>query len=381
MLKGVIAFGAALLACGVLPAQVNVTTQRYDGFRTSSNLHETILNPATVNPSTFGQLWSYPVDGNVYAQPLYVQNVNVAGVGVRNVVYIATMHDVVYAFDADRPGPPLWLTDLRNPAAGITPYLSANFANQQWVYAIGDAFGIHSTPVIDATSNLMYAVAQTSEPTGIVYRLHAFDIRSGAEPIPPTLIQATSAGIVFNAAMQNQRPALALSGGQIYIGFGGRPADDTPYHGWLMTYSAATLAQTGVFVVNSTSFGGAIWQGGGGPAIDENGNVYAISGNGFGNGDGVTNFSESLMKFSFANGQLSLLDWFTPADNATLDANDFDLGSNGPMVVPGAGLTAFGSKTADFYLAGNANLGKLTPTDSGLAQTFQIGRASCRERV
>ena len=123
----------------------------------------------------------------------------------------------------------------------------------------------------------MYVVANTSEPSGIVYRLHVFDIRSGAEPIPNTLIQASSQGIVFDAEFQGQRPALLLSGGQVYIGFGGRPDDDTPYWGWLMTYSAATLQQTSVFVVNATSFGGAIWQGGGGPSTDENGNIYAVS--------------------------------------------------------------------------------------------------------
>jgi hypothetical protein len=367
------AFASFIVSCGVIEGQPSVTTQRYDAFRTSSNLQETILSPSTVTGSSFGLLWTYPVDGDVYAQPLYVRNVNVAGAGVRNVLYVVTMHDVIYAFNADAPGPPLWTVDLRNPAAGITPYYSASFANQEWVHAIGDAFGIHSTPVIDPNSNLMYLVAQTSEPAGVVYRLHAFDIRSGAEPIPPVVIQATSQGIVFNPALQNQRPALALSGGQVYIGFGGRPADDPPYHGWLMTYSAATLQQSGVFVVNATSNGGAIWQGGGGPAADENGNIYAVSGNGFGNGDGVTNFSESLMKFTYSAGQLNLADWFTPADNATLDANDWDLGPNGPMVIPGAGLVALGSKTADFYMSSTSNLGKLTTNDAGLAQTFHIG--------
>ncbi len=371
--------GVVILACGVLPAQVNVTTQRYDGFRTASNLQETILNPSTVSASTFGQLWSDQVDGDVYAQPLYVQNVNLAGVGVRNVVYIATMHDVVYAFNADNPGPPLWVVDLRNATAGVTPYLSANFENPKWATPIGDAFGIQSTPVIDPNANLIYVVAQTSEPSGIVYRLHAFDIRSGAEPMPPTVIQATSAGITFQAQWQCQRPALALSGGQIYIGFGGRPDDDTPYYGWLMTYSAATLAQTGVFIINSTSYGGALWQGGGGPATDENGSVYAVSGNGFGSGDGVTNFAESLMKFSFSNGQLSLVDWFTPANSAYLDANDYDLSTNGPIVVPGAGLVATGGKSADFYMSSTSNLGKVTSTNSGAVQTFHIGVGTTTE--
>jgi hypothetical protein len=167
----------ALAAPQPAPAQVSITTEGYDNSRTVSNLNETILNTSNVNVGQFGKLFSYAVDGSIYAQPLYVPNVTINGT-VHNVVYVATMNDVVYAFDADSNAgsnsSPLWMVDFRNPAAGIGPILSPS-------NIIADKIGIESTPVIDLTTNTMYLVSYTTESGQYVYRLHAMDITSGAE--------------------------------------------------------------------------------------------------------------------------------------------------------------------------------------------------------
>jgi hypothetical protein len=287
-----------------LHAQIDVLTNRYDGARSGANLAETTLTPANVNVNQFGKLYSYPVDGAVYAQPLYVTGVTING-AVRNVLYIATMNDKVYAFDADSASPsPLWMTDFTNPAAGVTavPMLDIKWnANN-----IFGNVGIESTPVIDKITRKLYLVARTKENGIYVQRLHVLDIATG-RPVAgsPTTITATVQGtgpdskidasgqqvITFDPKMEHQRVALALTNGVVLVAWAGHE-DLPPYHGWIIGFDATTLASVGAFAVTRDDYEGGIWQGGRAPTIDADGNAYFATGNGI--WDGRRNFGDSL---------------------------------------------------------------------------------------
>ena len=278
-------------------AQANVTTQHNDAARTGANTSETILTTTNVNVSQFGKLFERAVDDEIYAQPLYVEGVSVPGVGLRNVVYVATNNDSVYAFDADDPAAtaPLWQVHYTNPAAGIVPVTRTDVGQACGTYVdFAGNIGIAGTPAIDAAAQTMFFVTRTKENGVFVQRLHAIDIRTGAEqPGSPRLIQANVIGsgdgrdaqnnIAFNARTQNQRSGLLLDHGTVYITWASY-CDQGPYHGWILGYDAATLQQ--VMVYNTTPDGGlgGIWQSGGGLSADVAGNLYALTGNGTFNG-------------------------------------------------------------------------------------------------
>ena len=229
-----------------------------DNMRDGENLNETVLTPANVNSTSFGKLFSYPLDGLTFASPLYVQNVSIPGQGFHNIVLVATEHDSVYAFDADgRSNTPIWKDSFINPAAGVTPIPPAVTGETG---DIPNEIGITGTPVIDPSTNTVYVVAATQEVSGgttsYVNRLHALDLTTGAEKLGgPIVIQATVPGnggdsvngtISFNNITENQRPALTLQNGEVYIGFSNH-GNNPPYHGWLMAYNASTLHQDWVF--------------------------------------------------------------------------------------------------------------------------------------
>jgi hypothetical protein len=360
-------FITVTLGGAYVQAQVNVTMNRYDVNRTAANLQETVLNTSNVNPTTFGKLWSYPVDGVIFAQPLYAQNLSING-GRHNVLFIATMNDVVYAFDADHSGPPLWTRDFRT--GGATPAPSA------WTAVMGNFIGVLSTPVIDLPTNSMYLVAQTVENGNWIYRLHRINILDNSDT--SVVIAATASNIIFDPHLQNQRPGLAVVNGQVIIAFSARPYDDRPFHGWIMAYDKTSLAQKSVLVTSSPQDGAGIWGSGGGPVVDPAGNIYFLTGNGFDNTgyNGTTNFSESLLQLSNASGTLKLTNWFTAYNWSYMDSLDLDLSCNSPMLIPGTNLLAFGSKTADVYVANTGNLGKLTNNNSQLAAFFHVGAAT-----
>ena len=260
---------AFLLSAACLQAQVNITMNRYDVNRTATNTKETVLNTTNVDPATFGKLWSYPVTGVIFAQPLYVQGLSIGSKG--NVLFVATMQNNVYAFDADKAGPALWTRNLGTPASSST-----------WSAEIGNNIGVMSTPVIDTPSNSgsMYVVAQTSESGKWVYRLHKISLLNGQDVVaasPP--VSATQGATTFNAQQQNQRPGLVLVNGQVVIAFSGRPHDDHPFHGWVMTYDASTLAQRGAFLTTTSDDGAGVWGSGGAPPVDAAGNFYVLTGN------------------------------------------------------------------------------------------------------
>jgi hypothetical protein len=364
-----------------LQAQVSITTNRYDGARSGANLRETTLTPARVNVAAFGKLWSYPVDGSVYAQPLYVPGVLIGGTP-RNVLYVSTMNDKVYAFDADsRSATPLWMRDFTSPpsvtAVPITDIVAAN------LNIVGNV-GIQSTPVIDPSTATIYLVARTKESGTYVQRLHALDIRTGlSRPGSPVRITGSVAGtapdssvdpigrrVTFNPKMQAQRTGLALSNGVVLIAWASHE-DATPYHGWVMGYDASTLARVGVFCVTPDAYGGGIWQGGRAPTIDAAGNAYFATGNG--RWDGTRNFGDSLLKFRVGPTALSLVDYFTPSNQAALDLDDDDLSGSGFTLLPGTNLLLGGGKEGVLYLLTSTSLGHLAPNDAQIVQKIRAG--------
>ncbi len=364
-----------------VPLFTDVLTYHYDNARTGQNLREKVLTPINVKTATFGKLYSFPVDGAVYAQPLYVSNLSVGG-RVRNVVFVATEHDSVYAFDADNQADaPLWQVSFIDPANGITTVLSADTNCND----IDPEIGITSTPVIDIATGTLYVVAMTKENGTIAHRLHALDITTGSEKfgggkkiqasVPGTALPNDGKGnLIFSSVLENQRAALLLNDNVIHIAFGSF-CDFGDHHGWQMTYDAKTLTQLGAFSATPTGTEGGIWQSGGGPAADAYGNVYTITGDGTFNGDsGGRNFGNTFLKFSGAS--LKVTDYFTPFNQATLDAVNGDLGSGGALILPDqvtgpTHLLVSAGKQGTIYLLDRDNLGKYqTGSDSQIVQSI-----------
>src|SRR3989440_6017102 len=286
-----------LYACsrgGPAASFTGVFTQRYDAQRTGQNREEFILTPSNVTDSTFGKLFACAVDGEVYAQPLYVANFAIAG-GTHNVVLVATMNDSVYAFDADASScVPYWQKSFLG--TGVTPVPPADTGENGDINTI---IGITGTPVIDPATGTLYVVAKTKEPTGYFQRLHALDLATGSEKfggpadissaitVPgsgdasdPNCPGATVGQVQFCALRENQRPGLLLLNGKVYIAWASH-GDNDPYHGWVIGYNAADLTQAPV-VFNTTPDGGrgGLWNTGTGPAADGLGNIYVITGHG-----------------------------------------------------------------------------------------------------
>ncbi len=357
---------------------VDVLTYHNDPARTGQNLQETTLTLANVNTNTFGRLFSYPVDGYVYAQPLCLSGVPVPGQGVRDLVFVATEHDSVYAFDADDGqrdgGGPVWQDSFINPAAGITSVPVADAGITEPV-----ELGITGTPVIDAASGTLYVVTHTKEvvagQAAYPHRLHALDVATGAEKFGgPMLINDVSVAQVappgspaFDPLFDFQRPGLALVGGQVYVAFASA-GDLGAYHGWVLGFDAHTLQLARVFNDTPTGQEGGIWMSGGAPSVDAQGNLYVMTGNG--SFDGTQDFGDSFIKLGTTGTDLAVLDYFTPYDQATLDGEDGDLGSGLPMLLPdGVGSTLHPhllvgcGKEGTLYLVDRDNMGHFNPTD------------------
>ena len=334
-------------------AKVDILTQHNNLERTGANLKETVLTPANVNVKHFGMLFKRVVDDQVYGQPLIVTDVKIGG-GTHDIVYVTTANNSVYAFDANDPGSP-------------TPFWHVNFGTpanvDDWDFGCTDIngnMGIIGTPVIDKASGTLYVVALTRIRDGFVQRLHALDLSTGADfPDSPVTISAPE----FDPLMQNQRPALALANGEVYVGYSSH-CDKRPYHGFLLSYDAKSLRQTGVFNTTPTGDEGSIWQSGQAPALDSQGNIYFVTANG--TWDGKTNFGESFVKLS---PDLKLLDWFTPPNHEYLDSIDADLDSSGATLIPGTPLVIDGGKQGVLYLVNRNHMGHLG--DGHAVQHFQ----------
>lgn len=350
---------------------VSVLTYHNDGQRTGLNANETILNPTNVNSSTFGKVFSYPVDGQVYAQPLFVSSLANIGGGTHNVVYVATEHNSVYAFDADGLSPnPLWQKNLgpskpSSDTEGISPEL-----------------GITATPVIDGTTDTLYVVADTQ---GGVFRLHALDLHDGSEKFGgPVQVTATVAGSGADSVNGNitlegacyQRPALALVNNIVFIAFGHCP------HGWILGYNSQSLAQVSKLNTTPDGAGGTLWGGGAGPATDGLGNLYVITGVDF--GDPASGFNDSFLKLSAAD--LSIIDFFTPSNESFLRANDGDLGSGGPLVLPDNTSShphevVGGGKDGRVFLVDRDHMGGFNPPSNPACTNTSTPPPSCDNNV
>ena len=351
----------------------DVLTWHYDPTRMGVNPAETALNSANVTASTFGKLTSFPVDGYVYAQPLIRLGVNVPGFGVHDLLLVATEHDTVYAFDANGNNPAigyLWKHSFLSGPAGttVTTVPSADVGTTDVVPEIG----ITGTPVIDPATNTLYVVVKTKETTNgvtrYVQRLHALDLGTGSEKFGgPVEITATVAGtgdggstVTFNALRENQRSALLLANGSVYIAWASH-GDNPPYHGWVIAYNASNIQQqTAAWTATPNGTAGGIWMSGGGISSDSTGNLYVAIGNGtFDASAGGKDYGDSLVKLS---PNLAVLGYFTPKNQSTLSSQDLDFGVSVAMVLPDQpGPTPHellvSDKTGRLYLLNRDNLG------------------------
>ena len=342
-----------ILSSCTAQAQVSILTQRYDSARDGVNASETTLTPTNVNTATFGKLFSLPVDGRVFAQPLYVPNVTIPGAGVHNVLYAATQHDSVYAFDADGLQiKPLWTVNLATsscPVGWTCTSVPASAGNR--TTDIIPEIGITSTPVIDPITGTLFVIAKTQEVSGsitnFVYRLHALDITTGAErPGSPVVIQGQVPGtgnpnsggsVSFSPLYSLQRPGLVLANNAVYVAFGSW-GDVSGWHGWVFGYDESSLSQTAAFSTtpNGSEGEGGIWMHGNGLAADQNGNLFFSTGNG--GFDGIANYSDSFLKLVTPG--LTVSDYFAPYNQSVLDSGDLDIASGGLMLLPpSAGTT------------------------------------------
>jgi hypothetical protein len=377
-------------------AGVNVLTWHNDNFRTGQNTNETILTPANVNTNTFGLLFSYPVDGQVYGQPLYVSDLQIPGLGTLNVIFITTQHDSVYAFDADGTNGLIWQVSLGTSA--VTP--NNDFGNRYGPYHdIDPEVGITSTPVIDLASGTIYVDAFTHEGGSYFHRIHALNITNGVEqPFSPVVVTASVPGngvdsvngvVTFNPMQEVQRPALTLAGGKLYVAYAGY-ADTDPYHGWVIGFNATNLLQLTNYVFNTTPNStvatsgvnageGGIWMSGSGLGVDAQTNLFAVIGNGSFNTNtaGITEYGDSAVRLATADG-LSAADYFTPYNQAALAINDTDFGSGGPLLLPDSvgsvahpHLMVACGKEGTIYLLDRDNLGHFNPGgDSQIVQSL-----------
>jgi hypothetical protein len=336
---------SALAPAAMAQGFAGVLMQHNDLGRTGQNLNETALTTSNVRSTTFGKLFSYPVDNQVYAQPLYVPNVSIPGQGTHNVLYVATEGDSIFAFDADGLSPTLlWSVNFTNPASGVNT-ISCTLSGL--TCSVYPTTGITGTPVIDPTTKIMYVLARTAETsagiTTYVQRLHALDITTGAEMLGgPVVIGGSVPGtgqgskhgvLTFNTLHENHRPGLVLANNNIYIAWAGS------IHGWVMAYNAQTLAQVAIFSTTPNGTLGGIWAAGNGLAVDSNGDLYAATGDGtFDANTGGPDYGDTLIKFSPT---LQVLDYFTPMDQACRAplSIDLDLGAGGPMILPTQGGT------------------------------------------
>ena len=359
--------------------QTKVATWHYNNARTGANTTETILTPANVNFNTFGKLFTQLVDGFVVGQPLYLPSVNIPNQGLHNVVYIATMNDTMYAFDADSGTTPvLWKTSLLPSGATAVP-VSVQGCSGTTRYT---QIGIVSTPVIDLPSNTIYAVSSTYENLKVVHRLHALDVTTGLERAgSPVVITGsyTQNGITYQFVDTHQmnRPGLLIANGNVYIAFGS-PSCNGGDQGWVMAYNKTSLLPEGAFDDQPGGQFAAIWQKGAGISADPSGRIYATTGEGsFSAG---VDLPVSVLRLSQSSNVLKLSDWFTPFNWQTLSNSDLDL-NNAVLILPTQtgtypyeALTV--GKEGTIYLLNRTSLGHIcttncTTTDTNIVQELQ----------
>ena len=376
-----------ILAVAAVPALAQVTTSQYDNARTGATLHEKTLTPQNVNAKQFGKLGAFKVDGAVYAQPLFIPGVEVPGKGTHDVLFVATEHDSVYAFDATRPeDPPLWQVSFLDKARGTIP-LSEDMVQCPF---IRPEVGITSTPVIDIKTGTLYVLARTAIRPAIgdnkyFQHLHALAITTGVEKFGgPKLITASVPGrgagrsnrdVVFDPLHENPRAALTLANGDVYLTWASS-CDVDPYHGWVISYDAQTLAQKAVLNVNPDGSEAGIWLSDTGPAVDSEGNLYVPTGNGtFDATSGGRDYGDSVLKLNGSS--LAIRDYFTPFNQAAILAGDADVGSSGPTLLPDQPgqhrhLLLQPTKDSTIYVIDRDNMGQYHRDRNDLVQIIHL---------
>lgn len=321
-------------------AQTSVLTYHNDMARTGASLAETILTPANVAAGHFGKLFAQQVDGDLYAQPLYVPKLAIPGKGTHDVVFVATEADSVYALDADSPSGAdagvLWHVSLLDSAHGALAGATAVAARGDLnCTTIAPQVGITATPVIDAAHGTVYVEAFSKENGAFIHRLHALDITTGLERKGSPLVVSAATDVAFNPLRELDRAGVLLSGDRVYVSYGS--TCDRPVHqGWIFAYDAQSLAARGVFVTSREHGKAAIWMSGAAPAADTHGNVFVATGDGFFDTTTPTprEFGDSILKLSPYGTGLTLADYFTPFNQLLLGRHDGDLGSGGVLLLP-----------------------------------------------
>lgn len=376
-----------LFTLSTASAQVAITTYHVDNNRTGWNPHETILTPTNVGSSSFGALQTIALDDQVDGQPLYVPGVNITAgknQGLHNVVYVATEGNTMYAIDSQTG------KLLLNPNFGTPVSRPLGCTNN------GPNVGINSTPVIDLGSNTLYVLIYTQDSTGPAYRIHALDLGSLTDKVTPQVVVAShtlldGTTFNFNATYQRQRPGLLLANGNIYAGFGSFcDFSGNLSRGWLLGWSAVSLTPLAANRLNDTQstspdsfFLSSIWMSGYAPATDDAGNVLFVTGNSDYSGttyDGVSNIQESVVKVS--SDLTTVLDLFTPMNQASLDENDADFGSGGVLVLPDQPgstphLAAAAGKVGSLFLMNEDHLGSYSTQKNSVLGTYGIGDCWC----
>lgn len=372
----------------------SVSTYHYDNSRSGIQSAETSLTPANVNSTTFGKQFSVTVDGMVNAQPLIAKNITTSDGQPHTLLIVATENDSVYAFDADASSTtPYWQVSLLQAGETAVPAGDVNSTD------ITPAVGVVGTPVIDPASGTLYLVSKAKTSAGgYVQRIHALKLEDGSETMNgPTTIAATIAGtasdasggmVSFNALRENQRAALALNNGTVWVTWSSH-TDNGPYHGWILGYKSSDVSQqTNVFNDTPNGAEGGIWMSAGGPAFDTSNNMFVMTGNGdFSNTAG--NYSSSALKLNAGtspNGSLAIADYFTPYNQASLSAVDADFGVSSGILLPDqAGphphLLVTTDKDSDIYLIDRDNMGKYSTTTNNVVQNFYGSIANIKQNL
>jgi len=378
---------------------ISVLTQHNDNNRAGLNDKETVLTTSNVNTAKFGKLFSLAVDDQTYAQPLVVGNLTL-GSGTHNVVFIATVNNTVYAFDADN-GTPYWHKNFT--VNGMRPTAAADM-NSSWCTPYTDFYkniGIVGTPVIDSVAQTMYFVARSTDGNSYFQHLHAINILTGEEQAgSPVQISASMNGtgdgavngtVSFDPRRNNQRQPLLLLNGVVYISFSSH-CDWNPYHGWILGYDGKTLQQKSMYNDTPSGEGGGLWQSGMGIVADPQGNIYVVSGNGTvgegghfhvsGNGtdeqtanpnpSNTENRSESAIKLTPSGSTLAVADFFTPTNYLDLNNNDLDYGVMGSFLIPNSTYYVTGCKDGNLYILNTANMGGYSSVSNQVVQTIPL---------